>query len=58
MIRYCIEDLETGLYYLNGQWEEEPEWFEAAEVYPLVRSLNHPNPTAVRREEFSPECDL
>jgi len=49
---YCIEQLDTGLYYLNGEWCEEPEWFSANEVYPLFRSLCDPSPLAVRHEEF------
>lgn len=56
---YCIENLERGLYFLDGEWCEEPEWFEQHEALDIVRGhpliAATPSPVAVRRQHFGPE---
>lgn len=39
MRRYNIQNTTTGLYYLGGEWHEEPEWFDAGEAARLMGAL-------------------
>lgn len=32
MTLYSIQSTRTGLYLIDGQWGEEPEWFNAREI--------------------------
>jgi hypothetical protein len=57
MRRYCIEQLDTGLYWLAGEWCEEPEWFDSTEAFAIARSISDPSPIAVRSTEFDPNED-
>lgn len=38
MNRYYVEQEETGLFYFEGKWCEEPELFSEAEALAIVRS--------------------
>lgn len=38
MRTYYVEQEETGLFYCDGQWCEEPEFFTHAEALAIVRS--------------------
>lgn len=53
--QFCIEQLDTGLYFNHGTWEEEPEWFDGREVVQKFRSLCDPSPLAIRGFEFEGE---
>lgn len=58
--RYCVEQIGTGLYWHEGQWAEEPEWFTAQEANNIVRApymAREPSPLAVRAFEFDPTTE-
>lgn len=56
---FCIKQDDTGLYYLQGGWCEEPEWFSANEATRLMRELRDPSPLTLESNEFSvAECNL
>jgi hypothetical protein len=59
LLRFCIEQLNTGLYYLGGAWEEEPEWFDSNEAHRIARSLGDRHyEVAVRSHEFdASDCE-
>lgn len=55
MIRYSIEQLDTGLYYNQGTWAEEPEWFDFREAQQLITKAGRkdPSPLAIRSRELT-----
>jgi hypothetical protein len=53
--RYCIERTDDGLYWLGGEWCEEPEWFDYVEAARILRGLRDPSPLAIRGHDFDPE---
>jgi hypothetical protein len=57
MERFHIQDIETGLYFLNGRFDaEEPEWFGESEALAIMRgplARRHPNGLALRSATFS-----
>jgi hypothetical protein len=50
MERYCIEQIDTGLYYNNGHWCKEPEAFNADDIAELMRQIEEreSSPLAIR----------
>jgi hypothetical protein len=57
--RYCIQQVDTGLYYLDGAFHEEPEWFSHAEAAHILRTSplakRDPSAWAIKGYEFHPE---
>jgi hypothetical protein len=57
MTLYAIKRQSDGLYLCDGQWGEEPEWFEANEAVAILQTSS----VALRAEahEFSArECGV
>jgi hypothetical protein len=60
MTLYSVRSTQTGLYLIEGQWGEEPEWFNAREL----QSLKLPEGTdrravAIEPQDFSADdCGL
>lgn len=50
---YCIKQDDTDLYYCDGKWCEEPEWFSHTEAIMLIRRINDPSPLSIDSYEFS-----
>lgn len=58
--RYCIKDLNTGFYYCDRQWGEEPEWFELSEASRVQRIelKGHASPTRIECHQFDYLCEV
>ena len=39
MLRFNIQDRDTGLYLLGSDWAEEPEWFDGREVKAIMDAV-------------------
>jgi hypothetical protein len=39
MLRFNIQDKDTGLYLLGNDWAEEPEWFDGREVKAIMADV-------------------
>jgi hypothetical protein len=53
--RYNIEDKETGLYWVDGEWGDEPEWFTFVEASDIAGDLDRTvgrNYTRINVAEF------